>query len=144
MVGFIYMRQTKSLLFNFWMIKYTTFPKNTIRHWAIWQNWCFGSILSFKNWKVNTYLYVKNISSRKFHNCVKKIWLSIVSFKNWKVNTLPSKNMQTETTKFVLVFWGNERKYFSHILGHSLSHFFLVGVWFLREREKIFCTYSGP
>ena len=42
------MRQTKCLLFNFWMIKFTVIPKEAIWHLAIWQNWCFGQFYPSK------------------------------------------------------------------------------------------------
>ena len=49
------LRQTKSLLFNFWVIKFTVIPKKAIWYLAIWQNWCFGQFFHPKNWKVNTW-----------------------------------------------------------------------------------------
>ena len=42
------LRQTKCLLSNFWMIKFTGIPKKAIWHLAIWQHLCFGQFYHSK------------------------------------------------------------------------------------------------
>ena len=46
------LRQTKCLLFKFWMIKFTFIPKKDIWHLPIYQNWCFGQFYYSNSLKI--------------------------------------------------------------------------------------------
>ena len=73
------LRQTKCLLFNFWIIKFTVIPK---KPFGTWQFGKMGVLVNFVIQKLNT-SFVSVFYGDRF-------------------------------------FWWNERKYFTHISGHSL------------------------